>query len=567
MYNKKITSKFDKNEVEIGVVTRTTTTQVGQEVYTKLHETRYWREEKGRYYPWGQKTQIHLYVDNNIISVLDDRYADAGHLLALLYNMDNNNMIILRDGHTKHAYPAATREDVYKLAGYSNKTAGLAFFRLLLDKDVIKIITVNDNKGSKNYNRYYINPIFTMRDRGITLDLYKLFRESIDPYLTDFARQDLQKLIYREITGDHEENIEIDNTNGGYTAVSNTDKQAVFNEYILHDEAPKTYQKIGKGMIAHPMTDDNDTYFIVNQTLGYKTTKPADIDIKGFTAWFVDIDAGKGEDGKYFSLDEVSTRKVKMMHVINALPTPTAIVDTRNGYHVYYACYGDITTQAWNTLEDKLFNIAQIADPAATDVSRLLRLPNSKWIKTNTGLAPYDVTIKQANRQAYDLDSFNKQLDEVQTSVQATAEDYLSTYPMAKVSKAKTAAGVKGNEEQSARVQAIINLSTETFETALVTFTDNINEYLHQINLAEFLQIENPSSFVCVLHDDHSPSATIYANETGYRYYCGSSACVGDGEGKGRDIIDVVMILADCKYQQAVNYLSTVYSIKQQATA
>ena len=232
MYNKKITSKFDKNEVEIGVVTRTTTTQVGQEVYTKLHETRYWREEKGRYYPWGQKTQIHLYVDNNIISVLDDRYADAGHLLALLYNMDNNNMIILRDGHTKHAYPAATREDVYKLAGYSNKTAGLAFFRLLLDKDVIKIITVNDNKGSKNYNRYYINPIFTMRDRGITLDLYKLFRESIDPYLTDFARQDLQKLIYREITGDHEENIEIDNTNGGYTAVSNTDKQAEINEYI-----------------------------------------------------------------------------------------------------------------------------------------------------------------------------------------------------------------------------------------------------------------------------------------------------------------------------------------------
>jgi hypothetical protein len=514
---------------------------------------------------------------DTIYTIAGHNPTDIGRIFLLLENINGQNMIMVVNHKTKRAIPANSKQDIINVMGYKSRGAAKKLMTILEENHVVIEVThktKNETTGKEDrYKRYYVSPIYTMPYKGLNLDTYLLFKEQIDDLLDPATVRELEKITYKDLHGEEFKQVATkpvanQNETSLISILDNVDKQAVFDEYILHGETPKTYQKIGKGMIAAPVTTDNDTYFAVNQTEGYKTTKPAGADIIGYNAWFIDIDAGRDSAGKYFPLEEVSRRKEKMLNVINALLVPTAIVDTRNGYHIYYACSGDVSDENWKVLEDKLFDLAKIADPAATEKSRLLRLPNSKWVKKENGLAPYDVTILSANRINYTTETFKKQLDVAQEDVHGAVEDYLSTYPMIKVSKAQTATSAASTENQSARVQAIISLSVNTFDPVKEEgCVFDINEYLHQFNLAEFLQIENPSSFKCILHDDHSPSATIYQNGTGYRYMCGSSGCEGNNEGKGLDIIGVVMTLAKCTYAQAVNYLCIIWGISQQATA
>lgn len=513
---------------------------------------------------------------DTIYTIAGHNPTDIGRIFLLLENINGQNMIMVVNHKTKRAIPANSKQDIINVMGYKSRGAAKKLMTILEENHVVIEVThktKNETTGKEDrYKRYYVSPIYTMPYKGLNLDTYLLFKEQIDDLLDKTTVRELEKITYKDLHGEEFKQVATkpvaDQKETSLISIfDNVELQEIFDEYILHGENPKTYQKIGKGMIAHAQTDDNDTYFVVNQTDGYKKTKPAGSDIIGYNAWFIDIDAGQDSDKKYFSLEEVIRRKEKMLNVINALPVPTAIVDTRNGYHIYYACYGDVSAEDWQTLEDKLFDLAKIADPAAREKSRLLRLPNSTWVKKENGLAPYNVTILSANRINYTTDSFERQLDATQKAVQGATEYYLSTYPMITKTKAQTAVSEASAENQSTRVQAIINLSLNTFDPAEEGCVSNINDYLHQINLVEFLQIENPSSFKCILHDDHSPSATIYQNETGYRYYCGSSACVANNSGKGMDIIDIVMTLSGCTYQQATNYLCMVLGIRQQATA
>jgi len=592
------------------MINDTQTTQVGgQDGYSRAYQSIFYDPQKKVIYSKSLYKRKHVTVytsttkqDDTIYTVAGRDPATIGRIFLLLENIDDDNMIIFYNHDKKRARPASTKKDLYNIMGFQSQTskAAVALMKTLFDKNVIIEMSIkikNNSTGKEEAcKRYCISPIYTMALKGISLGCYKLFKESIDKLLPLAQVHELEKVLFIEKYGEDTplppvidqktdmliEDLFKDNIQ------SEEEKQDIFNEYILKGQPAKTYQpeiyfdkkenKIKTKYSAHPMTLDNDTYFIVNRILNYesneskKTYKPKKTEIKAFNSWFIDIDAGKDEEEKYFSLEEVARRKTEMMKVINLLPA-TAIVDTRNGYHVYFACSKLDSKEdepTWQKLQMRLHDIIMIADNSSrTDCSRIMRLPGSTWCKKDKGLEPYSVTILQAAARDYTADDFAKMLDTCQDKVQAAAKSYVNIYPnaLARVSNNKVvSAAAKG--DQTERIQSIINLSTETFErSSSSTYVDNINEYLHQINLAEFLQIENPTSFVCVLHDDHSPSATIYTNETGYRYYCGSSACVGNGAGKGLDIIDVVMTLSDCTYVQAVNYLSTVYSIKQQATA
>ncbi|MGL5207006.1 MAG: hypothetical protein ACRC8T_05800, partial [Acidaminococcaceae bacterium] len=322
--------------------------------------------------------------------------------------------------------------------------------------------------------------------------------------------------------------------------------------------------KIGKGMIAHDQTDDNDTYFVVNQTAEYKETKPAKADITGYHAWYIDVDAGRDSEGNYFELEEVAERKAKMLALINSMPAPTAVVDTRNGFHVYYACSAGVTAEQWEEVEAKLTIAARIADPSAAESSRLLRLPNSKWIKASEGLPAYDVSIIGANDITYSAAALADALDVSQVKAEAAAAAYLEAYPATETKAAAYATvSTRAMEEQTVRVQAITDLSDATFAIPEEkTVVADAVQHLKMVNLAEFLQVENPKSFCCILHDDRHPSASIYANANEYKYYCASPACAGNGGGKGADIFDIVQILSGCSFQQAKNYLCRIYGVR-----
>lgn len=560
MIKKNVTSSFTEKE---GVINYST-------------DVNYWDEKKGKYRIFSSKDRISIYRDTDLIKAFGDKYDDLGRLFKLINSMDANNMIGIYDKHLKHYQPVTSRQMLYDLLGIKSRTTGGNFYKKLKEIELLK-----EWYNDEGQTVFYISPIYTMADRGITLTVYKLFFVELNRVLPYKAKMALQALCSNPaadnsqvVKWDDADNIFVDgvllcDSVKEISAQTEEEKMNIFNEYILLDEPAKTYQILGKGMVAHPVTTNNDTYFLVNGMNDYKPTKPKNEDVAEYRSWFLDIDCGKDETGNYFTLEEVSRRKQQIMKVINALPTPTAITDTRNGYHIYFASYGVTDPVIWQSLEDKLINITKIADSAVRDAARVLRIPGSVWIKAHTGLDPYPVSILQANKQAYDSDSFNQQLDDCQVKVKAAAETYIAMYPTTTIkSNHNNVAHVNVTADRSDRLQAIMDLSMDTFTVSeAVEEVEDVNGYLHQVNLAEFLQIANPSSFVCILHDDHNPSATIYNNDTGYRYYCASDDCTGHGDGKGIDIIDVVMALSDCTYKQAVNYLSRLYKISQKKVA
>lgn len=85
---------------------------------------------------------------------------------------------------------------------------------------------------------------------------------------------------------------------------------------------------------------------------------------------------------------------------------------------------------------------------------------------------------------------------------------------------------------------------------------NEVYKIIDSIDLADFLGIENPNSFKCIIHDDHNPSANIYKTDDGTDIY----KCFGCGFTGG--IIKIVEKIADCSKIDAINFIKSVYNIE-----
>lgn len=143
-----------------------------------------------------------------------------------------------------------------------------------------------------------------------------------------------------------------------------------------------------------------DIYFIVNNG-GHHLA-----DINRLTAQFADFDCGRlpkksdGTGGGYKPMDLVNEWKEEWKTSTRAkirngeIPMPSIIVETRNGFHIYWLYYLD------NTIDLSIFTPLQEAiafklgsDGSIKDLPRIMRLPNFFWLKHNEGLAPHLTTI------------------------------------------------------------------------------------------------------------------------------------------------------------------------------
>lgn len=134
--------------------------------------------------------------------------------------------------------------------------------------------------------------------------------------------------------------------------------------------------------------EDHDVYFVANPSKGFKKE-----DVTYLSTNFVDLDCGRAKNGEYKSVKDVSAFKKKAMARIAKLdcPKPTAIVETRNGYHVYYS-YKPIKADAhnrslWEKKQNFLFNFFKDfgCDPKVLKPNQLLRVPYTLWHKKWSG--------------------------------------------------------------------------------------------------------------------------------------------------------------------------------------
>lgn len=153
--------------------------------------------------------------------------------------------------------------------------------------------------------------------------------------------------------------------------------------------------------------DGKDVYFYINE--GGTKEK----DITKLRACFVDLDAGRDENGKYFSLEKVRRHKSKMLGKIASFKLPpTYIVETRNGYQLYWllsqpVCVNKDSLAQWQSIQYGLNSFFKEvgADSITKRVNQLFRVPYLKWQKRWEGKTPFDVKLLQcSSKKVYTID-------------------------------------------------------------------------------------------------------------------------------------------------------------------
>ena len=185
--------------LNIGRVKQTTTKRTsmnGQdsERVVNQYEKSFWDAKNKKYTIQSRTAFIKLYVPvdeskADLFDVLEDDPTNIGRIMLIIRHIDSNNMIIYKDKHTRTGAPA-NKELLYKMTGYDNRNSARRFINKMTDKGIIKEWKCDD------YSRYYINPIYTMADRGITVELYSLFKEELDLVLPEKAKKELSALLY-----------------------------------------------------------------------------------------------------------------------------------------------------------------------------------------------------------------------------------------------------------------------------------------------------------------------------------------------------------------------------------
>lgn len=141
------------------------------------------------------------------------------------------------------------------------------------------------------------------------------------------------------------------------------------------------------------LNNSSDVYFYVNG--GRKQYA-----INQVRACFVDIDAGRDSSGNYLPSKEVMKFKQAALDKINNFPVkPSWVVDTRNGYQIYWILDKDsryINKLNWNGIQKKLVNYFG-GDARAIKINQIYRVPYTWWRKCWEKKASYYSTILQGS--------------------------------------------------------------------------------------------------------------------------------------------------------------------------
>ena len=336
----------------------------------------------------------------------------------------------------------------------------------------------------------------------------------------------------------------------------------VFNHYVLNDEPPDRFIKGERAVYRPKMPTNRNVFFTPNKVNGQRREENV-TEVRNF---FIDIDAGKTADGRYLPMDEVKRRKKSMKEVIRLLPKPTVVVESRNGFHVYWSLKPSEFSKKESYMEHvrRIKDVIGIADKVVGNPAQILRLPNS--IHKKDGCEPFRVKIVSARPLRYTMEDFMEQLNDSAAVIRDACDGYRSLYPDLKSSTVQAVfnASERGtspapDNDRLRAVSALEDLNLDVEET-VVGNRKEFYEMAKQFNLREFLSL--PRSFHCVFpdHEDNNPSAGIDYRHGKWLYVCSTNCPVTHG--RYVDIFSVVEHLADCTKREAYDYVRRQLKIR-----
>ena len=274
-----------------------------------------------------------------------------------------------------------------------------------------------------------------------------------------------------------------------------------------------------------------------------------------------------------------------MRTCIASVPTPTLIVETRNGYHVYWSIDESERhdLEKWQKVEAEIHKRVIIMDSKVKDISRILRVPNSVWHKPESGYPAYRTTINYASDTVYTAETMLAALDEKAPEYTPLVTAYNEKYPK-KEENSNNKKNHKGMAAPRAHVEKIAinpgNVSPLAPVSAQIinairakkpirvagydsvrTVEDVIGE-IKKVDIADFFGIDNPRHFSDLFHVDRNPSAYIAEDKTRpgtYKYFCASATSPA---ARGWDLIDMVQWIQNTDQRSARKYIQRCLNIK-----
>jgi hypothetical protein len=311
----------------------------------------------------------------------------------------------------------------------------------------------------------------------------------------------------------------------------------------------------------------HDIYFTPN--IINKDCRRTANNLKLYNALFIDMDAGR-VNGKYRPLQEVASIKQQFNIDIQSFELqPTFIVETRNGYQLHWLLKDReaINSNQWDMAMSKLIKRFN-SDSNASDNVRLMRLPFTLWQKKHEGLEPYEVTIKVANSVEHGINEMLDALKDVEL------RDPLGVTNKKVSVNTIPSIGHPITLPENENLEAIINRDFMYFRDrfgAAEMFFDNdyeaIGYILREIDMANYLGLNNRQKFSCLFHEDSNPSAFISApeeNQSGiYLYTCrtGSNHDSGKCDFTTGSILQVTERLMNASKQEARKFLYKCFNV------
>jgi len=207
-----------------------------------------------------------------------------------------------------------------------------------------------------------------------------------------------------------------------------------------------------------------DAYFYVNG--GRKQYA-----ISRVRACFVDMDAGRDEQGSYLKPSIVMQKKREFLNKINNFPVkPSWVVDTRNGYQCYWILNQNTNSPHktyWSGIQKKLVNHFG-GDARAIKINQIYRIPYTWWRKGWEGKQPYFTSILSGSTgNPVNIEQLKQALDGVSAVVNIiankTSDEWFKEY-----AKAYKKSDITG-------VPVSVNVATEILNQMRVSNPENYN--------------------------------------------------------------------------------------------
>ena len=313
-------------------------------------------------------------------------------------------------------------------------------------------------------------------------------------------------------------------------------------------------------------------------------------EINKINAFYIDCDCGRDSNGNYFDLEIIKQYKENTLKKVQEFGlVPSLIVDTRNGYHIYWLI-DNAKIEEFEQVQKKLIHYFN-SDERVYTIERIMRLPGYFWTKDIGN--QYLCTVYQHNDIRYNVNDFiqhlNKKVPDYILETKIISKDTLSTtknYNIANehidairrldVKKMKqllcnkfeekmpsnavisSARGMGGKKDYNNKDNNIyLTYCSHLYPTPFkASNRADLKRIIYtKISINDFLGVSN-GMFNCVLHNDQNPSAHIITLKDGTKLY----KCFGCGF--MGTIVTLVEMLAKCSKAEAVKFIQKVYDIE-----